>query len=141
MNDTNELTDIIAVGSGNPVVIDDCGGLDPYRPELARLADAGLIEMQTAAAGGILVMLTEAGRLASGLQPSQVAVQPEPVQRRFCNTKDATWVGYVHDFRRQHGRAPTVHEVRRQFPAMSRATAYRYIQLGKWPSLRLVSVA
>ena len=143
-SDTIEaLSDIIAIGNGRHVVIDDCVGLDPYRAALASLADAGLIEMQAAAAGGILVTLTEAGRLAGGLAPSPIVVQPEPVQAkaprpsRFITERNPVWLEYVKDFRRSHGRAPMARELRQRFPEMGRSSAYNYTRLGG-PSLRLV---
>lgn len=70
---------------------------------------------------------------AKPLQPAMPApTAPGPTRkcRRGATTRDPKVVQFVSEFRKRHGRAPSIPEVKGAFPSMPKSTAWSYAKAG-----------
>lgn len=116
----------------HPIVICDdkiLDGRNRYRACLAAGVEPDFVYFEATDPAEIAAFVDA----ANNCRVHQGGTEPKPETRRFhrpsrrgATMKDGTVVSFVTEFRRQHGRNPSIPEMRAAFPGMAKATAQRY---------------
>ena len=69
-------------------------------------------------------------RTARIVTPAPTAPEPTRRSRRGATTRDPKVIAFVTEFRKRHGRSPSIPEVKGAFPSMPKSTAWTYAKAG-----------